>query len=165
MALVDKATLEGILKAVGADLLQGDERLSLAIPLSNPLAYYEAALVQSVTTEDAGLVMRLAIPLTTRELVLDVYEAITLPMPLADGTTATEWKIEAPLIAISKSHKENALMQWRHLEECVGTSTLAICTHDSHDAHSRLLYGDAVIPRRNSSGHSLRLKDYRAPTH
>ena len=129
MALVDKAALEGILKAVGADLLQGDERLSLAIPLNNPLAYYEAALVQSVATEDAGLVMRLAIPLTTRELVLDVYEGITLPMPLADGTTATQWKIEAPLIAISKSHKENALMEWRHLEECVGTSTLAICKH------------------------------------
>ena len=165
MALVDKAALGGggILKAVGADLLQGNERLSLAIPLNNPLAYYEAALVQSVSTEDAGLVMRLAIPLTTRELVLDVYEGITLPMPLADGTTATQSKIEAPLIAISKSHKENArktpggVCGHKH----VGHLQARLC----HDTHSRLLHGDAVLPRGDSGGHGLRYHLSRAATH
>ena len=127
IALVDRKSLEAIMAKVGAELLRDDERLTLAIPLSEPLAYYEADLVRQVTSTDAGLVITLAVPLTTRELVLDVYEAITLPMPNDDGTTATRWRLEAPLIAISRSHKESAILDWRQLDQCVGTDKISIC--------------------------------------
>ena len=127
MAIIDRKSLEAILTAVGAQLLRNDERLTLAIPLSEPLAYYEAELVRQVTSTEAGLVITLAVPLTTRELVLDVYQAITLPMPNDDGKTATRWRPEAPLLAISRSHKESAMLQWHQLDQCVGTASMSIC--------------------------------------
>ena len=127
MAIIDRKSLEAILTAVGAQLLRDDERLTLAIPLSEPLAYYEAELVRQVTSTEAGLVITLAVPLTTRELVLDVYQAITLPMPNDDGKTATRWRPEAPLLAISRSHKESAMLQWHQLDQCVGTASMSIC--------------------------------------
>ena len=127
MSLISRPDLEGILTDVATEQLRSTERLSLAIPLANITAYYETELVRSVRSTAAGLQVTLAVPLTSRELVMDVFEGLTLPMPNPDGVTATRWQPEGRYLAVSRTHQESAVLTDRHLESCVGNGAFAVC--------------------------------------
>ena len=127
LSLVDRAVLSDILMEVATDQLREPDRLTLAVPLDDILAYYEMTLVEQVHTTESGLFIKFLVPLTSRELVLDVFEAIALPMPGSDEDTYTEWQFDQPYFAISASLKEHAVLSAAQLDQCRGTKSLAIC--------------------------------------
>ena len=127
MSLINRPDLEGILTDVATEQLRSADRLSLAIPLANVTAYYETELVRSVRSTAAGLQVTLAVPLTSRELAMDVFEGLTLPMPNPDGMTATRWRKEAQYLAVTRAHQESAVLTDRDLESCVGNKAFAVC--------------------------------------
>ena len=127
LSLVERGVLSEILMEVATDQLHAPDRLTLAVPLDDILAYYEMNLVEQVYTTDAGLFIKFLVPLTSRELVLDVYEAIALPMPGEDVNTYTEWKFDHQYFAISATLKEHAVLSREQLDQCRGTRRLAIC--------------------------------------
>ena len=81
ISLVPREHLEKVLVSLQRPLGNDDQMLSLAIPINKIFTYYESKLLRDVTTNDLGLVFKMAIPLASRETVLEVYEAILLPMP------------------------------------------------------------------------------------
>ena len=127
LSLVERETLGEILTEVATGELHTPDRLTLAVPLDELLAYYEMNLVERVYTTSEGLIIRFLIPLTSRELVLDVYEATPLPMPNPENESYTQWKIPAPFFAVSATHKEHAILTQEQLSSCLGTKQLAIC--------------------------------------
>ena len=60
---------------------QARDRLSLAIPMDKMLSYYEAQLLTNVVTIKEGLLMKIAIPLASRETSFTVFHASPVPMP------------------------------------------------------------------------------------
>ena len=127
LSLVDRGVLSDILMEVATAQLHAPDRLTLAVPLDDILAYYEMTLVEQVYTTESGLFIKFLVPLTSRELVLDVYEAIALPMPGKNDDAYTEWRFDHPFFAISATLKEHAILSLRELEQCRGTRSLAIC--------------------------------------
>ena len=127
LSLVERETLGAILTEVATGELHTPDRLTLAVPLDDLLAYYEMNLVERVYTVSEGLIIRFLVPLTSRELVLDVYEATPLPMPNPENSTYTLWKFPAPFFAVSATHKEHAILSAEQLARCLGTKQLAIC--------------------------------------
>ena len=79
--LAPREHLEKILVSVQGPLGNDDQKLSLAFLINKTLTYYESKLHRDVTSNDLRLVLKMAITLALRETVLEVYEAILLPMP------------------------------------------------------------------------------------
>ena len=77
--LAPREHLEKVLVSVQGPL--DDQMLSLASLINKTLTYYESKLIRDVTSNDLRLVLKMAITLALRETVLEVYEAILLPMP------------------------------------------------------------------------------------
>ena len=118
MSLVPKESLLDILKSVAADQSLGGSRLSLAIPPTDLLSYYDAKLLRDVVTLDEGLVLTLAIPLASRQTVFSTYQAQIVPMPQPEPRMAIRWVIEAPYLAISEDQMESVTLskdQLRHV--------------------------------------------------
>ena len=65
MSLVPRQSLLKILEEVIIEQGQADDRLTLAIPPKEILAYYEAKLLTDVITLEEGLLMTLSIPLAS----------------------------------------------------------------------------------------------------
>ena len=129
ISLVSRDHLEKFLVSVERSLGNDDQILSLAIPINKILTYYESKLLREVTTNDLGLVSKMAIPLTSRETVLEVYEAILLPMPQSesDDNLAMMWRTESKCIGISKDKSKVALLNDEDLNHCIGSSVYVIC--------------------------------------
>ena len=120
MSLIPKATLTEILEEIHDAQAQSTDRRSLALTLDNILRYYETPLVQRIQSGPHGLYVTVKVPLTSRDRVLDVYEAVPLPMPTDDNRTATLWSTETKHIAVSTNQQENALLTSDQLAACVG---------------------------------------------
>ena len=127
MSLVPRATLLEILEQTTQGLAHEGGHLSLALSLDHILRYYETPLVRRVESTEDGLLLTVAIPLTSRELIMEVYEGIPLPMPTKDNSTATEWSPETRYLAVTSGRKENALLTKEHLENCIGHKEAAVC--------------------------------------
>ena len=93
MSLVFKQALQIILQAIVMDPSFSENRLSLAIPKTEVLSYYEAALLSDVVTIHEGILMTLAIPLASKQTVLSVYKAQPVPMPQPEPNFALVWKL------------------------------------------------------------------------
>ena len=63
MSLVPKKSLLKVLNAVYDSLKYASDRLTLAIPITDLLSYYDAKLVSEVSSVPEGLLMTLSIPL------------------------------------------------------------------------------------------------------
>ena len=128
MSLVSRDTLIQILERTSSGQAHNEQHLTLALGLTHLLRYYETPLVRRVESSPDGILITMAVPLTTREMVMQVYEAIPLPMPATDEEEpATQWAPETKYIAITTNHKENALLTDDHLRHCVGHEDAAIC--------------------------------------
>ena len=129
ISLVPREHLEKVLVSVQRSLGHDDQMLSLAIPINKILTYYETKLLREVTTNDLGLVFKMAIPLASRETVLEFFEAILLPMPQSesDDNLAMMWRTESKYIGNSKDKSKIALLNDEDLNHCIGSSVYAIC--------------------------------------
>ena len=126
MYLVPKESLLAILKSVAADQCLGGSRLSLAIPPTDLLSYYDAKLLRDVVTLDEGLVLTLAIPLASRQ-TFSTYQAQIVPMPQSEPRMAIRWVIEAPYLAISEDQMESVTLSKDQFEACLGSARYRIC--------------------------------------
>ena len=127
MSLVPKESLLAILKSVAADQSLSGSRLSLAIPPTDLLSYYDAKLLRDVVTLDEGLVLTLAIPLASRQTVFSTYPAQIVPMPQPEPRMAIRWVIEAPYLAISEGQMESVTLSKDQFEACLGSARYRIC--------------------------------------
>ena len=127
MSLVPKESLLAILKSVAADQSLSGSRLSLAIPPTDLLSYYDAKLLRDVVTLDEGLVLTLAIPLASRQTVFSTYQAQIVPMPQPEPRMAIRWVIEAPYFAISEDQMESVTFSKDQFEACLGSARYRIC--------------------------------------
>ena len=103
------------------------DRLTLAIPYHETLSYYEARLLQDLVALPDGLLIKMSIPLASRQTVLNTYEAIPIPMPQLDDADAMIWSLEADFLAVSEDGRETASVTRHDLASCIGSSRYSIC--------------------------------------
>lgn len=127
MSLVPKSSLLEILKQIALSQIDSVDRLTLAILPRNVLTYYETKLLREVTANELGLMFTFSIPMSSSETVLDVFEAIPIPMPNTDSPTATVWDVEAEYLAITRTKQESAALTQKQLSQCIGSTSLSIC--------------------------------------
>ena len=145
MSLVPRQALLAILDHVASEQWRKSDRLSLAIPMDEIIAYYESQLLRVVLVVEQGLIMRIAFPLATKDSAFMVFRAIAVPMPQREPDLAIKWKLEAPLLAISENNKETAFLTEYDLGRCIGSSRYQICldmiaTETGHDSCLATLY-------------------------
>ena len=107
MSLVPIDSVMAILDHVGREQYKAADRLSLAIPTSDLMSYYDAKLIREVITVEEGLIVKLSIPLASRQTVFSLYSAETVPMPQPASQLAIKWSIKAPYLAISEDQMES----------------------------------------------------------
>ena len=134
ISLVPRASLSVILESVHEAQMQNLDRLTLAIPMQDITSYYDAKLVREISTVPQGLLLTLAIPLSSSETVFDVYRAYLIPMPAKDPGVALQWKIEGPYLAISENTMESTVLSFEQFEECLGSARYKIC-HKTMETH------------------------------
>ena len=127
MSLVPRDSLMAILESVGREQYKAADRLSLAIPTSELMSYYDAKLLRDVITVEQGLIVTLAIPLASRQTVFTVYKAQTVPVPLPESQMAVKWSIEAPYLAISEDQMDSIPLNVSQFEQCLRSSRYRIC--------------------------------------
>ena len=72
ISLVPRKSLIKILDSVHDSQKNAPDRLTLAIPMTDILSYYDAKLVQEISTVEDGLLLTLAIPLASSQTVFEV---------------------------------------------------------------------------------------------
>ena len=82
--------------------LSSEDRLTLAIPLTKILSYYETTLLSNVHANDVGLVFTLSIPMASDSTVLNLFHAKAIPMP-TNCSHAIVWDIESEYIAVTEN--------------------------------------------------------------
>ena len=123
-----------ILDAVHDSQKNAPDRLTLAIPMTDILSYYDAKLVQEISTVEDGLLLTLAIPLASSQTVFEVYRAIVIPMPQKDSVDALRYVIEGEYLAISEGQMETTVLTKAQYDNCLGSPRYRIC-HETIDTH------------------------------
>ena len=80
-----------------------------------------------MVTIKEGLLIKIAIPLASRQSSFTVFHAIPVPMPQYEKDKAIMWKTEAPYSAISEDNIETAVLTEYNLKHCLGSSRYQIC--------------------------------------
>ena len=150
MSLVPRELLMAILDHVGREQYKAADRLSLALPTSDLMSYYDAKLLRDVITVEKGLIVTLAIPLPSRQTVFSVYSAETVPMPQPELQMAIKWSIEPPYLAISEDQMQSIPLSAGQFEQCLGLSRYRIChqavaTQPSHGSCLATLFFKTTI--------------------
>ena len=127
MSLIPRQALLAILDDVASEQGRKSDRLSVAIPMDEFIAYYESQLLRDNLVVEQGLKMRIANPLATKDSAFTVFRAIAVPMPQPEPDSAIKWKLEAPYLAISENNKETAFLTEYDLGRCIGSSRYQIC--------------------------------------
>ena len=125
MSLIPMELLLAIMDSVSLRKSKAEDRLTLAIPASDLLSYYDSRLLADAITVSEGLFLTLNIPLASQQLFLTLFEAKLIPMPFPDDPqTALTWNIEAPYLALS----ENNLNRQSYLRNNLSTVLVRRCT-------------------------------------
>ena len=98
-----------------------------------------------VLVVEQGLIMRITIPLATKDSAFTVFRAIAVPMPQPEPDLAIKWKLEAPYLAISENNRETGFLTEYDLGRCIGSSRYQIwldmiATETGHDSCLATLY-------------------------
>ena len=133
ISLVPRKSLIKILDAVHDSQKNAPDRLTLAIHMTDILSYYDAKLVQEISTVEDGLLLTLAIPLASSQTVFDVYRANVIPMPQKDSVDALQWMIEGEYLAIS-GQMETTVPTRPQYDNCLGSPPYRIC-HETMETH------------------------------
>ena len=134
MSLVPRESLNAVLDSVHDAQKYSTDKLSLAIPMQDLMSYYDAKLLTEISTVKQGLLLTLAIPLSSRTTTFTVYSTHLVPMPQHDPSEALEWVIEGPYLAISQDSMETTTLTQKQLDNCIGSSTYRIC-HETMETH------------------------------
>ena len=130
MALVPKQILDKIPQSLATQQTKEGDRLTLAIPPSQIVTYYETKLLTNVVVEDYGMIFRLAVPFASGSTSLNLYRAITIAMPTNDTDGyASQYETEADYIAIAESTRRIALLSQLEIDSCIGSSSFSVCTN------------------------------------
>ena len=128
MSLIPMESLLAIMGSVSLRQSKAEDRLTLAIPASDLLSYYDSRLLADAITV-SGLLLTLNIPLASQQTVFTLFEAKLIPMPFPDDTqTALTWNIEAPYLAFSENKLESSVLSEEQFEHCLGSSKYRICS-------------------------------------
>ena len=128
MSLIPMESLLVILDRVAFQPAKAADRLSLAIPASDLLSYYDSRLLVDAVTI-SGLLLTLNIPLASKQTVFVLYEAKTILMPYTDDPQlAITWKLEAPYLALSEDQMESSILSKDQFEQCLGSSKYRVCS-------------------------------------
>ena len=127
ISLVPRQSFLTILENVAAEQSRSKDTRFLAIPTDEIISYYKSRLLGNVTTVNQGLVMRIAIPLPSKQTAFTVFRSIAVPMPQSEPDLAIRWKLEAPYLAISEDNIETAYLTEFDLSRCIGSSRYQIC--------------------------------------
>ena len=130
MTLLPKNVLEKVLEKIASQQVKSTDRLTLAIPPAQILTYYETKLLTSVSVEEYGMLFRLAIPFASGSTALNLYRAITIPMPTNDSDGyASQYETEADYLAVAESTRRIALLSQHKIDLCIGSSSFSVCTN------------------------------------
>ena len=102
--------------------------------MTDILSYYDAKLVQEISTVEDGLLLTLAIPLASSQTVFEVYRANVIPMPQKDSVDALQWVIEGEYLAISEGQMETTVLTKAQYDNCLGSPRYRIC-HETMETH------------------------------
>ena len=128
MSLIPVESLIAIMDSVSLRQSKAKDRLTLAIPASDLLSYYDSRLLADAITVSEGLLLTLNIPLASQQTVFTLFEAKLIPMPFPDDPhTALTWNIEAPYLALSENKLESFVLSEEQFEHCLGSSKYRIC--------------------------------------
>ena len=129
MSLIPMESLIAIVCSVSLRQSKAEDRLTLAIPTSVLLSYYDSRLPADAITVSEGLLLTLNIPLAWQQTVFSLFEAKLIPMPFPDDPqTALTWNIEAPYLALSENKLEWSDLSEEQFEHCLGSSKYRICS-------------------------------------
>ena len=107
MSLVPTESLLTTLRSVAMKRTMAEYRLSLAIPMSGLLSYFDFKLLADAITVYEGLLMTKNISLLSKQTAFTVCEAKLIPMPYPDDPRSTlTWNTEAPYLALLEDHQE-----------------------------------------------------------
>ena len=110
MSLVPRQLLLTILENVAAEQSRSQDRFSKEIPMDEMISFYESGLLRNVITVQQGLVLRIAIPLASKQTAFTVFSSIAVPRPQLEPDLAIKWKLEAPYLAISEDYMVTAYL-------------------------------------------------------
>ena len=150
MSLVPRESLIKILDSVYDSQKVASNRLSLAIPIQNLLSYYDAKLIREVSSVHQGLLLTLAVPLSSSQTAFNVYRAHLVPMPQEDPKEALQWVVEGEYLAISEDSMETTTLTEAEYQNCLGSSRYRIRhttmeTHLSQSSCLATLYFHSVL--------------------
>ena len=134
ISFLPRKLLIKILDAVHDSQKNAPDRLTLAIPMTDILSYYDAKLVQEISTVEDGLLLTLAIPLASSQTVFEVYRANVIPMPQKDSVDALQWVIEGEYLAISEGQMETTVLTEAQYDNWLGSPRYRIC-HETMETH------------------------------
>ena len=101
--------------------------------MTDILSYYDAKLVQEISTVEDGLLLTLAIPLASGRTIFAVYRANVIPMPQKDSVDALQWVIEGEYLAIS-GQMETTVLTRSQYDNCLESPRYRIC-HETMENH------------------------------
>ena len=128
MSLIPMESPMAIMDSVSLRQSKAEDRLTLAIPASDLLSYYDSRLLADALTVSEGLLLTLNIPLASQQTVFTLFGAKLIPMPFPDDPqTALSWNIEAPYLALSENKLESSVLSEEQFEHCLGSSRCRIC--------------------------------------
>ena len=128
MSLIPREELNEILTIVHLQQNGQQDRLSLAVAIQEILSYYETKLVTQNEATDAGLILKLAIPMASKSTVINVLHAIAISISDGDTGKALVWRLEAKYMAVSDDGEELPFIDEDELANCIGSQKYAICT-------------------------------------
>ena len=129
MLLIPMESLLAIMDSVSLWQSKAEDRLTLAIPVSDLLSYYDSRLLADAVTVSEGLLLTLNIPLASQQTVFTLFEAKLIPMPFPDDPqTSLTWNIEARYLALSENKLESSVLSEEQFEHCLGSSQYRICS-------------------------------------
>ena len=129
MSLIPIESLLVIMDSVSLRQSKAEDRLTLAIPASDLLSYYDSRLLADAITVSEGLLLTHNIPLASQQTLFTLFGAKLLPMPFPDDhQTALTWNIEAPYSALSENKLESSVLSEEQFEHCLGSSKYRKCS-------------------------------------
>ena len=129
MSLIPMESLLAIMDSVSLRQWKAEDRLTLAIPASDLLSYYDSRLIADAITVSEGLLLTLNIPLASQQTVFTLSEVYLILMPFPeDPQTALAWNIETPFLALSENKLESSVLSEEQFEHCLDLSKYRICS-------------------------------------
>ena len=120
MSLIPMESLPAFMDNVSLRQSKAEDCLTLAIPVSDLLSYYDSRLLVDAITVSERLLLILSKPLASQQTVLTLFEAKLLPMHVPDDPqTALTWNIEAPYLALSENKLESSVLSEDQFEHCL----------------------------------------------